>query len=87
MYCSAEMSDGTADPTGGPLYNQGGGSVGNSYQGPITLVSGSPKKSAVPLAFAALLYQKLMWYVNQYRENAAASSPARLANGDYTPSR
>ncbi|MER5450554.1 RHS repeat-associated core domain-containing protein [Streptomyces sp. NPDC002766] len=84
IYCSAEMPDGTADPTGGPLYNQGGGSVGNSSQGPITLVSGSPKKSAVPLAFAALLYQKLMWYVNQYREKAAASSPAGLANGDYT---
>lgn len=31
-----------------------------------------------------MMYQKLMWYVNQYRENAAANSPAGKANGDYT---
>ncbi|MGW1163416.1 RHS repeat domain-containing protein [Streptomyces sp. NPDC002519] len=84
IYCSAEKPDGTADPTGGSLYNHSGGSVGGSSQNPVSLVSHAPKKSALPLAFAAMLYQKLMWYVSQYREEAAANSPAGMANGNYT---
>lgn len=61
-----------------------GGGGGGSGKKPVSLVSHVTRKSAVPLAFSALMYQKLMWYINQYRENAAANSPAGKANGDYT---
>ncbi|WP_181801408.1 RHS repeat-associated core domain-containing protein [Streptomyces shenzhenensis] len=61
----------------------GSGSAGNSSQTP-TLISSVTKKSSLPAAFAPMLYQKLLWYINQYREQAAANSPNGMSNRDFT---
>ncbi|MFJ9900856.1 RHS repeat-associated core domain-containing protein [Streptomyces sp. NPDC091280] len=60
-----------------------GGTVADSSQG-STLIRSAANKSALPAAFAPMLYQKLMWYINEYREKAAANSPNGVANRDFT---
>ncbi|MFF3517790.1 hypothetical protein ACFYX0_40910, partial [Streptomyces sp. NPDC002573] len=54
-----------------------------TYGGSGGLVSHAAKKAALPVGMAAGVYQTLMWYINQYREKAAASSAGK-SNGDYT---
>ncbi|MCX4814813.1 hypothetical protein OG601_29880 [Streptomyces sp. NBC_01239] len=88
VYCSGDHGTYGNKPPIAPTTSSddngdSSGNVGDSSQGAPTLIRSAANKSALPAAFAPMLYQKLMWYINEYREKAAAASGGK-SNGDFT---
>ncbi|WP_371601212.1 RHS repeat-associated core domain-containing protein [Streptomyces sp. NBC_00564] len=78
------------NPTGGGVQRGGGGttstssSVGSNPDGESDLIrTPSPRTDEILASVASNLYYTLMWYINEYRQKAAAAT-AGLSNRDFT---
>ncbi|MEU9473284.1 RHS repeat-associated core domain-containing protein [Streptomyces avermitilis] len=69
----------------GPVQHNKSGTASTSSDGDVAsgLIRRGVERGELPAAFASNLYYALMWYVNEYREKAAAAS-AGLSNSNFT---